>query len=347
MLQIFEILDRFELLYPNNEKFADLRRLYIDRDWSSLFKLIENEELRKAILEQNIHSIFRVLDNKRAIGDVEDLRKAVVEQNLHSLFRLLPGTDDLRKAIVDNNEHSMFRLLDADELKKVVLDDNMWSLFRVLEEYTGSSIVPALKTLYVDEIEFKKDCLSRGQIKSKLWIIEKLKELKVDLGIVFLCAGWYGILATLMLDENIPIEKITTFDIDPSTEKIAGVFNKKYVLDDWKYKHCIQDINEINFSKHIFPIRKSDGTFEKIWEKPNTVINTSCEHISDFTKWYKKIEDNTLCIFQSNNYFGLPEHVNCYESLEEFSKSIPMTIDLYTGELDLGKYKRFMKIGFK
>ncbi len=51
-LQTFEILDRFELLYQTNSRLGDIRRLYIDKDLSSLFRLIENEELRKAVIEQ-------------------------------------------------------------------------------------------------------------------------------------------------------------------------------------------------------------------------------------------------------------------------------------------------------
>ena len=34
-------------------------------------------------------------------------------------------------------------------------------------------------------------------------------------------------------------------------------------------------------------------------------------------------------------------------NLQEFSLSAPMTTVLYEGELDLPKYKRFMKIGYK
>ena len=44
----------------------------------------EHEDLRKAIFDKNIYSLFRVLGDSN-----EDLRKAVLEQNLHSLFRLL------------------------------------------------------------------------------------------------------------------------------------------------------------------------------------------------------------------------------------------------------------------
>jgi len=82
MLEIFEILDRFELIHADDSRFSKLRRLYIDKDYTSLFELVEKDELRRAILEENWHSIFRLVTNKRIIGDVEDLRKAILEQNI-------------------------------------------------------------------------------------------------------------------------------------------------------------------------------------------------------------------------------------------------------------------------
>ena len=84
-MEIYKILDRFELMYPNDSRMSDLRRAYIDQDLASIFRLCDHEELRKAILDQNIHSIFRCIDNVRALGDIEDFRKAVLEQNLYSL----------------------------------------------------------------------------------------------------------------------------------------------------------------------------------------------------------------------------------------------------------------------
>ena len=39
-MKTFELLDRFELLYPKNKDLADLRRSYTDKDISSLFRLL-------------------------------------------------------------------------------------------------------------------------------------------------------------------------------------------------------------------------------------------------------------------------------------------------------------------
>ena len=70
---------------------------------SSIFRLIEDphsEDMRKAMMEDNLHSVFRLLGD-----DYEDLRKAVVEQNQHVMFRLIDSVDtaELRKARPENH----------------------------------------------------------------------------------------------------------------------------------------------------------------------------------------------------------------------------------------------------
>ena len=72
---------------------------------------------------------------------------------------------------------------------------------------------------------FDKDCISRGQLKSKLWLINELQKIDKHLGTVFLCAGWYAIQQHYFLKVPIKIKKIRSFDID-DPRKIAETFNK-------------------------------------------------------------------------------------------------------------------------
>ena len=58
------------------------------------------------------------------------------------------------------------------------------------------------------------DALTWGQLKSKRWIISNLEELDVELGTIFLCAGWYAILAGMMFESKLEFDKIRSFDID-------------------------------------------------------------------------------------------------------------------------------------
>lgn len=346
MLKPFELLDRFELLYDNNS-IADLRRAYNDKDLHSIMRITNaNEDVRKAVIEKNLHSIFRLSGSGSFVGDLEDLRKAVLSQNLHALFRLLKN-DELRKAVVEENLHSIFKFAYDDDLRKLVLEDNIWKLWPVLKRYTDTQFVDAFKSLHVNEIDYQTDCFSRGQLQSKLWLIESLSKLNRSLGTVYLCAGWYGTLATMLFESNIQLDKIRSFDIDYLCVSIAETMNKPWVLDKWKFKATAKDIHDIDFRKHSYITYNSKGEAVDVIESPDTIINTSCEHIENFDSWYDKIPSKKLVILQSNNYFEIEDHVNCSTSLDEFSQTAPMQTVLFEGVLDLSKYKRFMKIGIR
>ena len=332
---IVDMLDRFELLY--GDKVENLRRMYNSNDLSSIFKLTDNEDLRKAVIEKNLHSVFRIT------GADEELRKAVLEKNIHSIFRLCNADEELRKAVIEENLYSISRLLPeiADEFKIIANDRH--ALWRVLEKYTNSKFVKPLKSL--DNIDL--DCFSRGQIASKKWLIEELKKIDKNLGTVFLCAGWYATVVPMIEEAGINFDKIRSFDIDPKVWKIAEVFNKDLVLDDWKFKATTQDIHDINYNTHKYNTVKSNGETEQLKDSPDTIINTSCEHIENFDSWYAKLPTGKLVILQSNNYFDIPEHVNCVQDISQFEQMTPMQEVYFTGELKLEKYTRYMRIGIR
>ena len=55
-MQIHELLDRYEILYPTKSTLSDLRRAYIDKDLSSIFRIVQDnnkDDLRKLIMEDN------------------------------------------------------------------------------------------------------------------------------------------------------------------------------------------------------------------------------------------------------------------------------------------------------
>ena len=304
-MQTFELLDRFELLYPTNSNLADLRRAYIDKDLSSIFRLLPNQ----------------------VSGDLEELRKAVLEQNLHSVFRLC------------NNE----------DLRKLILEDNTWKLWPVLDSYVDTQFTAAFKSFFINETKIWDDCFSRGQLQSKLWIIKELTTLSLDLGTVFLCAGWYATLATMLFESKVKVDKIRSFDIDDTCVDIAETFNKPWFVDQWQFKSITQNIMDIDYKEHTWQYwsNANNRMSYPITDIPDTIINTSCEHIENFDEWYAKIPSGKLVILQSNNFFDVDEHVNCVEDCTQFRITAPMTTQLYAGELQLPKYKRFMLIGYK
>jgi hypothetical protein len=193
------------------------------------------------------------------------------------------------------------------------------------------------------------DLFSKGQMDSKRWLVDKLVELDLSLGTVFICAGWYGSLATFLFEADLKTDKIRSFDIDPACADIADTFNRSAVMNQWQFKAITEDIMDIDYQHHTWQVwsNANNRMCYPITDTPDTIINTSCEHIKNFAEWYDKIPEGKLVILQSNNFSEVEDHVNCSNDAEAFSISAPMKNCLFLGELDLEKYTRFMKIGYK
>ena len=354
IMQTHELLDRYEILYPEISELSDLRRAVIDQDLSSVFRLYdENEELRKAVVDENLHSIFRIASEWDVSGHSDDLRRAVLEENLYSLFRLFSEEDEdihlYRTAIVNKNLRSIFKLLGNDNLRKLIIDENVYKLWPILDSYVDTQFTSAFKSFFINNTVIDTDCFSRGQLQSKQWLVTELEKLDVELGTVFLCAGWYATLATMLFESDITVDKVRSFDIDESCVGIAETFNKPWFMEQWRFKSITQDIMDIDYDKHMWQFwsNANNRMSRPISDTPDTIINTSCEHIENFAEWYAKIPDGKLVILQSNNFFQVEEHVNCVNDIEEFKTQAPMSEVLYSGELELPKYKRVMLIGYK
>ena len=274
----------------------------------------------------------------------DDLRKAIIEKNLHSIFRVTDADVDLRKAVLEQNFYRMARLLPEAADEFLLLQNDKSALWRILEKYTNSLFVPALKKLQDSQIDM--DCFSRGQIKSKKWLVDTVKKLDLDLRTVFICAGWYATIVPMLTEADIKFDKIRSFDIDDSVWKIAETFNQ-HLKDGWRFKAQTKDIMDINYSVDTYTTIKGNGDIENCKDSPNTIINTSCEHIADFSKWFAKIPDGKLVILQSNNYFSVEEHVNCAKDSLHFAEMSPLSEVYFTGELELEQYTRYMRIGLK
>jgi hypothetical protein len=232
------------------------------------------------------------------------------------------------------------------DLRKTILNNDQFALFRLLQQQTSSQLVEGLRK-YKDNTEFNADCFSRGQLESKLWLVKELQKTKVDLGTVFLCAGWYATLATMLFESSITVDKIRSFDIDDTCRAIAETFNKPWVKDNWKFKSSTKDIMDINYEFERYEVIRADGTTCPLDDTPDTIINTSCEHIENFAEWYDKIPAGKLVILQSNNFFEVDEHVNCSIDIDDFSRQTPLKSVLYSNSLELEKYTRYMRIGYK
>ena len=193
------------------------------------------------------------------------------------------------------------------------------------------------------------DAISSGQLKSKLWLLQTLKETnQSSLGTVFLCAGWYGLLPLFLLeDKYFSIQRVFLFDKDPLSILVSEDLNRHQVKNNWKFKSTKKDILQLDYTTVSFTTLKANKEETPVTVSPDTIINTACEHIKDFSLWWEKIPAKKLIILQSNNYFDIPLHVNCHASLEEFKKQAPMKHIIHEGVLDLEHYQRFLLIGLK
>lgn len=195
-----------------------------------------------------------------------------------------------------------------------------------------------------------KDAFSRGQIKSKIWLVQELSNLNVEYHNVLVMAGWFGQLKNIY-KQQLNYHKMRILELDRSAcETSDYVFNLDG-LTEHKVKSVCADINTLTLHKNGYewPVenfKESTSYAEKFL--PDLVINTSAEHMTE--AWFhqlrfKQIASDPIVAIQSNNLFDIPEHVNCVHSVDHMMKKFPMREVLFAGELQLKGYKRVMLIG--
>lgn len=169
----------------------------------------------------------------------------------------------------------------------------------------------------------------KGQIHSKLWLIENLAKFVEDKpNDIVIHGGWNGVLASLLFNSSIQIKHITSVDIDSNCKDIANTVNKRYEIEG-RFTAVTEDMSEYTYKN-----------------MPDVVINTSAEHVLDnkLRTWFSKIPTTALCSIQSNNYFELDEHINCVNTSQELENKFPLKTK-YLDSLVTQKYIRFMIIG--
>jgi len=167
----------------------------------------------------------------------------------------------------------------------------------------------------------------KGQVNSKIWLIENLQKFQdKKWEHIVIHGGWNGVLASLIFNSDIQVDRITSVDIDPACEETAYTVNKRYEIEG-RFRAVTADM-----CKHV--------------EQADVIINTSCEHIPQLNYYYwQYIQPNSsLYVLQSNNYFDLDEHINCADSLENFEQKANLDI-IFSDKLELPKYDRYMIIG--
>ena len=178
--------------------------------------------------------------------------------------------------------------------------------------------------------------LNKNQMASKRWLADSLyATVGPRLGSVLILGGWVGALGAVLLhDRRFAIERVVSIDIDPRCAPVAESLNATHARAG-KFEARTADMLDLDYSG------RAGGA------RADLVINTSCEHLPAFDRWYARVPDGQLVVMQSNDYFACREHVNCVADLAAFRAQAPLRETLFAGERRMRRYVRFMLIGRK
>ena len=206
----------------------------------------------------------------------------------------------------------------------------------------GSISVPFDYLERASQREYPRDAFSKGQLVSKLWMLEKLQDLnngRNDIHTIAILGCWIGSIVDF-LQKSFIINRVYGFDIDPVSIELAEKFNAHYVQDNWKFKGVVADVSMLTTRYMVFQI---GGDLIEV--TPSIVINTSCEHMG--TEWFDTASKDQLIVMQTNDSPQYDGHINTCSSIEEMQSKYPMSNTLYVGEMRTPAYIRFMQIGYK
>lgn len=308
-------------------EMVSLRGIYIPKEWTEYKEVHIGSILPADLHNPNLNELLAWQDRNAHLSDnclsvVHEAHKLLYESktNFFKVFDLLEmlfGLNTIFTCVTNNDIKLLGRVLgnyypkQAEHLEKLAL------------------AVSNHQTLNW------KDALSRNQVKSKLWLIEKLSQTNVvpksrsitDTGTTTLVVGgWVGMIPFLasMLGKN--LDSVINVDIDKSVHSAARELNAG---THYTFNNSAEDIRTFDLKKY----------------KKVLIIDTIVEHFKEHGEWVKTLPKGTTVILQGNDMFDVPDHVNCHKSLEEFLASCGLNTILWAGELNLYKCTRYMAIG--
>jgi hypothetical protein len=119
-------------------------------------------------------------------------------------------------------------------------------------------------------------------------------------------------------------------DVDPHCAPVAESLNATHV-GAGRFEARTADMRELDYAS----------------EAADLLINTSCEHVDGFDRWYARVPRGQRLVLQSNDYAAIAEHINCVPDLAAFMAQAPMRDVRFAGQREMRRYTRFMLIGSK
>ena len=247
----------------------------------------------------------------------------------------------------------------------ITINDNldMKEFIHHLRKYADNPILDVFHKYFRMEKDpvALQDAYSRGQVNSKIWLVQELIKIQNTFNMIHVHAGWYGQLRYYLDAVNVEYGKMRIFETDSIAAEVSDYVFNLDLIEDYRIKSAevrlpLRDDPEeeqnmpwvtrtgIEYEVHNY----NKGTSYKEKTQPDLIINSSAEHMSSV--WYHKMinrpmETDPLFVIQTNNLFDVPEHQLCVHSLDHMQKKFPMSRLEYAGEKELFGYKRFMMIG--
>lgn len=178
---------------------------------------------------------------------------------------------------------------------------------------------------------------SHGQIKSKLWLCDKIEQFLPENSDITILGSWYNILGCMLFMRNEDkVHHVTGVDINNDAISIA-----EKIANYWYIEGKLQNVC-MNANSYSIPSTKNA-----------VVINCSPEHFTS-SEWFSNIPDGVLTCVQSSNVTDPNDPwfiTNPTPTYEVFMEKYPLSNVLFSGTLKIEyshfSYERYMIIGNK
>lgn len=178
---------------------------------------------------------------------------------------------------------------------------------------------------------------SHGQIKSKIWLCDTVRDFLPENANVHILGSWYNVLgALLFIKYPDKINSVVGIDINKEAIDIAEKITSYWYLEG--------KINNICDNANTYKIPTNETT---------VVINCSPEHFES-KEWLANVEDGTLVCIQSSNIIDPNDPwfiTQPSATFDDFMNNYPLKSVLFSGTLKIEyshfSYDRYMVIGRK
>lgn len=229
-------------------------------------------------------------------------------------------TEAITKIRKHTGQKTLLDLLErADDFPVIISEYFESKVWAICDLIAAIQMIPSINWV---------DALSRNQIKSKLWLLEKMDQqgwLRSDSKLL-LVGGWVGILPLLLAIKDFQVEEIVNIDLDVTVHTAARRLNDQSGFSFRSIKADIRSLDMAHYKDYI-------------------IVDTIVEHFADHRDWLKTLPSSTRVVLQGNDMFGLDDHVNCHDNLYEFEASCDLPVIHYRGFKELHRCNRFMLLG--